>query len=89
MPCYPCGHCNKCGMFSLKLEITCGTCGADVVTGETHCPVCGSSYAGNIKRGGMGKPKGMEDYYTKIAESQGKDAHQITEMDAMQPLATT
>ena len=80
MPCYPCGHCNACGLFSLKLEITCATCGADVVTGQSSCPNCGSPYANNIIRGKMGKPKGANDYYTKIDESKGIDAHALVEM---------
>ena len=80
MPCYPCGHCNNCGIYSLKLEITCKTCGADVIAGETHCPSCGSAYANNTVRGKMGKLKDADDYYTRISASKGIDAHQLVEM---------
>ena len=65
MPCYPCSHCNKCGIFSIKLELTCATCGADVVVGRNTCSVCGTPYAGNTKRGKMGKPVGTVDYTTE------------------------
>lgn len=68
MPCYPCTHCNKCGIFSLKLELTCATCGADVQTGRTTCPVCGQRYLHNTVRGKMAKPDGHSDYYTRIEE---------------------
>lgn len=80
MPCYPCNHCNKCGIFSLRLELTCGTCGADVVVGKSECPECGSSYANNTKRGKIGKPEDATDYYTQLAESQGIDAHRQIDM---------
>ena len=64
MPCYPCSHCNKCGIFSIRLEVTCATCGAEAVVGQKVCPECGTPYAGNTKRGKMGKPEGTVDYYT-------------------------
>ena len=80
MPCYPCGHCNACGLFSLKLEVTCATCGADVVTGESICPTCGTAYAGNTVRGKMGKPEDADDIYTRISESKGEDGHHMTEL---------
>ena len=80
MPCYPCTHCNKCGIYSIRLEITCATCGADVVIGKKECPNCGSSYRNNIKRGMMGKPKGTKDYYTRLEASQGGDAHRMIDM---------
>lgn len=81
MPCYPCTHCNKCGIYSIRLELTCATCGADVVTGESHCPSCGTSYQGNTKRGKMGKPEGTTDYYTRIDENAGLDAHHMVDME--------
>ena len=83
MPCYPCNHCNKCGIFSLRLELTCNTCGADVLAGASVCPGCGTPYAGNTTRGGIGKPEGSEDYYTKLEESPGIDAHRVTDMGAL------
>ena len=87
MPCYPCGHCNACGLFSLKLEVTCATCGADVIAGETHCPVCGSAYRNNTVRGKMGKPKDAVDYYTRIEEAKGEDGHRLTEMSVRWPMS--
>ena len=75
MPCYPCSHCNKCGIFSIKLELTCLTCGADVVPGQDVCLTCGTPYAGNTKRGKIGKPEDTKDYYTEISEARGEDAY--------------
>lgn len=66
MPCYPCTHCNKCGIYSMRLELTCATCGADVEPGKNVCPNCGHDYAHNTVRGKMGKPEGQSDYYTEI-----------------------
>lgn len=83
MPCYPCSHCNKCGIFSLRLEIRCATCGADVQVGESICPECGTPYAGNTIRGKMGKPEGAVDYYTKIDENLGVDAYRTVDMGDM------
>lgn len=73
MPCYPCNHCNKCGIFSLRLELACKTCGADVIPGADACPDCHTPYRGNTLRGKIGKPKGTVDYYTRIEEAQGLD----------------
>ena len=83
MPCYPCSHCNKCGIFSMRLEIRCATCGADVVVGQADCPECRTPYAGNTVRGKMGKPEGTVDYYTEIADSRGDDAFHIVDMGAV------
>ena len=80
MPCYPCTHCNKCGIYSIRLELTCATCGADVIQGEAACQTCHTPYAGNTKRGRMGKPKGSNDYYTSIDKSQGVDAYKLKDM---------
>ena len=80
MPCYTCSRCNKCGIFSIRLELRCATCGADVVIGKKACPECGASYRNNIKRGMMGKPKGTKDYYTSIEEVRGEDAHRMVDM---------
>jgi len=80
MPCYPCSHCNKCGIFSIRLEIRCATCDADVVIGQKNCPSCGTPYRNNIKRGMMGKPKGTVDYLTRQDESLGRDSHRMVDM---------
>lgn len=80
MPCYQCSHCNKCGMYSIRLQILCGTCGADVVIGQKDCPSCGTPYRNNIKRGMMGKPKGTEDYSARIDATMGRDAYRMVDM---------
>lgn len=80
MPCYPCTHCNKCGIYSIRLELTCAACGSDVVAGLDTCPACGARYAGNTKRGKMGKPEGSTDYYTNIDASEGVDAYRTVDM---------
>lgn len=41
MACYTCTHCNKCGMFSIRVEVVCKDCGAKVPVGQSACPVCG------------------------------------------------
>lgn len=51
MPCYQCSHCNKCGMFSLKLDLRCSTCGEPIVPGEASCGKCGTPYRSNMRRG--------------------------------------
>ena len=71
MPCYPCSHCNKCGIFSMRLEVTCATCGEPVQVGKDSCPVCGHAYLNNTVRGKMGKPEGASDYYTRMEEALG------------------
>ncbi len=80
MPCYPCNHCNKCGIFSLRLELACKTCGADVIPGADACPRCNAAYRGNTVRGKIGKPKGTEDYYTRIEAARGSDEHERTDL---------
>lgn len=70
MPCYPCTHCNKCGLFSMKLDLRCNHCGNPIVAGLRSCPECGSSYQHNMKRGKIVKPVGSSDYYTEIIEAQ-------------------
>ena len=75
MPCYPCTHCNKCGIYSLKMDLRCKTCDEPVVPGAEVCPKCGANYLHNMTRGKIAKPEGTNDYYTKINEylkSQGK-----------------
>lgn len=69
MPCYTCSHCNKCGMFSMQLDLTCSTCRSVVVAGKGNCPECGSAYLHNTTRGHMAKPEGATDYYTKIEDA--------------------
>ena len=44
------------------------------------CPECGTPYAGNTSRGKMGKPEGTDDYYTRMNEDQGLDAHRMVDM---------
>lgn len=83
MPCYPCSHCNKCGIFSIRLELVCKTCGSDVVVGLAECPTCNTPYAGNTKRGKMGKPEDANDYYTRLDESEGLDAHRFVDMSEL------
>lgn len=66
MPCYPCTHCNKCGLFSLKLDLRCATCGTPVAPGASTCPNCGESYLFNTVSGEVSKPEGAVDYYTEM-----------------------
>ena len=42
MACYPCIHCNKCGMFSVKAVTVCSECGREIPPGTVTCPDCGS-----------------------------------------------
>lgn len=88
MPCYPCTHCNKCGIYSIRLELACATCGADVVTGASSCPECGSPYRNNTVRGRMGKLEGASDYYTEIDRSMGIDAYRTTDMSNASSIQT-
>ena len=41
MSCYPCTHCNKCGMFSARAVIVCKNCGNKIPVGKNACPECG------------------------------------------------
>ncbi len=41
MSCYPCTHCNRCGMFSLRLICVCAQCGQEIPVGSGKCPECG------------------------------------------------
>ena len=41
MGCYPCTHCNKCGIFSVKAETRCARCGEIRTPGTPACPKCG------------------------------------------------
>ena len=64
MPCYPCNHCNKCGIFSLKLELTCTPHAADPSSqAQPACLHCREPYLHNMRRGAIGKPQGIR-YYT-------------------------
>lgn len=66
MPCYICSHCNKCGIYSMKLDLTCKTCGEPIPPGQSVCAKCGTPFIHNMKSGKMAKPKGATDYYTEI-----------------------
>ena len=55
MPCYQCSRCNKCGMLSTRMELTCSNCGEPIRPGVSNCPACGASYASNMHRGKMGR----------------------------------
>lgn len=41
MACYPCTHCNKCGMYSARAEIVCDACEEPIPVGVSSCPACG------------------------------------------------
>lgn len=43
MACYPCTHCNKCGMFSARAMIVCAECETEIGVGMAACPKCGST----------------------------------------------
>ena len=43
MSCYTCTHCNKCGMFSIKVVVVCKSCGTEVPVGAGACPACGGT----------------------------------------------
>lgn len=64
MPCYPCSHCNKCGIFSLRLGLRCSSCGEPIPAGSKVCASCGKPFLHNMKRGKIGKPEGSHDYYS-------------------------
>lgn len=41
MACYPCTHCNKCGMYSARAAILCAACDTPIPVGSPQCPQCG------------------------------------------------
>ena len=42
MACYPCTHCNKCGMYySVPTAMVCAECETVVPIGTPGCPNCG------------------------------------------------
>ncbi len=51
MPCFQCCRRRDSIMATSHLELTCMTCGAAVVAGESICPQCHSPYAGNTRSG--------------------------------------
>ena len=60
MPCYICGHCNKCGMYSTTLDIRCNTCDEPIPAGSSSCAKCGTPFTGNMKTGKYRRPGGIE-----------------------------
>lgn len=55
MPCYQCGHCGKCDMYSRVLELKCAVCDSVVPPGVQNCPNCGADLAHNMKVGNFVK----------------------------------
>lgn len=51
MPCYPCVHCNKCGMYSMSNDLVCAVCGAVLLPGRMDCAECGTPI-GSVKAPG-------------------------------------
>lgn len=45
MACYPCTHCNKCGMFSCRVVYVCADCGTEFKPGQAACSQCGGAKA--------------------------------------------
>lgn len=41
MACYPCTHCNKCGMYSARAAVLCAACETPIPVGAPRCPNCG------------------------------------------------
>ena len=41
MACYPCIHCNKCGMYSATAQTQCANCATPIPIGIASCPQCG------------------------------------------------
>ena len=41
MACYPCTHCNKCGMYSAMGISVCAACETPMPPGTPVCPNCG------------------------------------------------
>lgn len=60
MPCYMCGHCNKCGMYSTILDIRCNVCDEPIPAGSASCAKCGTSFTGNMKTGKYRRAGGEE-----------------------------
>lgn len=58
MPCFQCCRKRDSIMATSHLELTCMTCGAAVVAGESICPQCGAPYAGNTRKGEFHKASG-------------------------------
>ena len=62
--CYPCVHCNKCGMYSARAEIVCAACKAPIPVGAPSCPACGGKKFESVRLPdappGNGQPKGSE-----------------------------
>lgn len=55
MPCYQCGHCGKCDMYSRVIELKCAECGEIIGPGITECPSCGTNVLHSMKRGAFTK----------------------------------
>lgn len=51
MPCYQCGHCGKCDMYSRVLELKCSSCSAPIGPGIAKCPECGADVLHSMKAG--------------------------------------
>ena len=57
MGCYPCIHCNKCGMFSVRAVTACDACGTEIPPGATVCPKCGGKkFTAKVVDAGKPKP---------------------------------
>ena len=48
MACYPCTHCNRCGVYSISYGAVCGMCGAPIPPGTAACPNCGADVMGGL-----------------------------------------
>ena len=49
MACYPCTHCNKCGMYSARAQIVCADCETPIPIGAPSCPNCGCKKQKSIR----------------------------------------
>lgn len=63
MPCYICSHCNKCGMYSIKMDVSCASCGEPILPGRNSCPKCGTKYSNNMYLPPIKKREGAADFY--------------------------